>query len=291
MGNIAILVNTSNRATECCLLLQSLRTQTNKDFDVFILEDQSHIPLPNFHFYRCLETRMKLEGNKIFYSQSSHQLGVSKARQKIVDWVKETGKYEYYCRLDDDVIIEPDFLERMIKVINKGYDMASGVTACMYQPTNKRDPKFLNGIVNRIILDDEGNYILNKDDCGMEYIKTNEILPAHHFRSSALYKSEIHNKVNYTPTKLSMHGFREEQIFSYKLLMAGYKIGVDLNAMAWHQITPSGGERPTTNMAPFNQQVLEDFTKEHKEELNKLFPRENIPDSLELSRSDNLISR
>jgi len=265
---IAILINTKDRATECCLLLQSLRTQSIKEFDVYILEDTSNVPLPNFHFYHCLVNRMKLEGNKVFYKQTPFNYGVSKARQEIVNWANPK-KYKYFLRVDDDVILESDYIERLLEVI-KTYDIASGVTSPMMQPTQKRDPKFLNGVVNRVILDKEGNYIFNGDDCGYEYTES-KILPAHHFRSCALYKTEIHEKVSYMPTKLSKHGFREEQIFSYNAQMEGYSIGVDTGAQAYHQLTPSGGERATTNLTPFNQQIFLEFTKLNKEKLLRLF--------------------
>ena len=128
----------------------------------------------------------------------------------------------------------------------------------------------------------------------MEYLNMNyDILPAHHFRSCALYKSEIHKKVNYLPTRLSMHGFREEQFFSYKLLLEGYKIGCDLNAITWHQITPSGGERGPQDqeLIRFNEQILNEWTKEHKDELNKIFTKENMPNDLELMKETNLAGR
>src|SRR3990167_5086261 len=162
MKECVILINTCNRATECCLLLQSLRTQKYQDFDVFILEDKSNIPLPNFHFYNCLITRMKLENHKVFYRETPFNYGVSKARQEIVNWARESN-YKLFARLDDDVIIESDFLSRLKKIINKGYELASGVTAPMMLSTIKRDPKYLNGIINRVILDDNGNYVMNGD--------------------------------------------------------------------------------------------------------------------------------
>lgn len=278
MNKTAVLLNTRNRATECCLALQSLRTQTLQDFDVFILEDSSEVPLNNFHFFHCLINRLRLEGHKVFYQQTLFPHGVSKARQAIVDWALSEGDYEYFCRLDDDCVFEPEYMDKLMRVIDQGYDLASGVTVPMTGPTFKRDPDHVGDVINRVVLDKEGNYIFNGDDCGMEYIKS-KILPAHHFRSCALYTTEIHKKgVNYTPTRLSKHGFREEQIFSYKILMAGFKIGVDTEAVNYHQMTPSGGERfnDSNELIKFNQEELERWTKEHKEELNKIFGQQKL---------------
>ena len=270
MNKTAILINYKDRPTELALLLQSLRTQGFQEFDVFILDDNSGTPLNTYHFFNCIMNRLRQENHKVYLNRTDFPHGVSKARQKIVDWAK-TGNYEYFCRVDDDVVLEPDYLERLFRVLKGGYDLASGVTVPMLNPTFKREPKFLKGVANRVVLDKDGKYIFNGDDCGMEYTDS-VIIPAHHFRSCALYKAKIHEKANYLPTKLSMHGFREEQIFSYRVLMAGFKIGVDTGAINYHQLTPSGGERPTTNLSGFNQQMFEEFTKENVIELRKIFP-------------------
>lgn len=288
MKKLCIQICTKNRVTELSLLLQSLRTQTFQDFDIFILDDQSSTPMFSYHFMNCIMARLRTEGHKVMIVKTEYPHGVSKARQRCVDETKGLG-YELFARLDDDVILEPDYIQRLINVLNRGYDLASGVTVPMAGPTPKRETRFLNGIVNRVILDDEGNYILNSDDCGQAFIDS-EILPAHHFRSCAVYKSKIHDTVNYTPTKLSQHGFREEQIISYKMLLAGFKIGVDTGAINYHQMTPSGGERfhNQNELIPFNQQILIDWTKEHKDELNKIFTKENMPSKLALQKENNL---
>ena len=289
--NLAILINVKDRPTEISLLLQSLRTQTYQNFSIFILDDCSGTHLTNYHFFNCVVNRLKQENHKVFIKRTDFSEGVSKARQKIVDWVRQFD-YEYYLRVDDDVCLEPDYIERLFRVIRLGYDLASGVTVPMLQPSSKRDPKHLGEFANRVILDEDGNYIMNGDDCGQEF--TDEvILPAHHFRSCALYKSKIHNKVNYCPTTLSWHGFREEEIFSFKLLMAGYTIGVNTGAVNYHQMTPSGGERSTQSNENtlFNQQQLEEFTRKHKKALSKLFPASPMPTKLELQKSNNLLMK
>mgnify|MGYP001588062354 FL=1 len=76
---------------------------------------------------------------------------MSRARQTIADWAIEEG-YELLCRVDDDTILHPDYLERLLKVLDQGYDLASGITA-PFGPPIIRNPKYLKGIVNRVILD------------------------------------------------------------------------------------------------------------------------------------------
>jgi len=283
-----VLINVKDRPTEIALLLQSLRTQTFQNFDVFILDDQSGTPLTNYHFFNCVLNRLKQENHKVFIRQTEFPHGVSRARQNIVDWALE-GDYEYFLRVDDDVVLEPDYIQQLFEVIGDNFDIASGVTVSMFTPSLKRETKFVGPIINRVILDNEGNYVLNADDCGGEYLDK-KILPAHHFRSCALIKRKVHEKVKYYPTCLSVHGFREEQIFSYKAQMAGFKIGVNTKAINYHQRTNSGGERSTTHLTGFNQQQFEEFTRRHVDQLKKLFPDEPKLNK-ELLKSTNLLMK
>ena len=292
----AIIINVSDRPTELAMLLESLKYQTYKNFDIYILDDCSGTPLNVYHFLNCIITRLKLEAHKIFIKRTDFKHGVSRARQVIVDWAME-GDYEYFVRVDDDVILEADYLEKLIH-LSKTYDICSGVTVPMAGPTLKRDPKYLKGIVNRVIFDDKGKMIMNGDSCGCEYTDR-AILLADHFRSCALIKRSVHEKVKYYPTKLSKHGFREENIFSFNAIIEGFTIGVDTSAVTWHMQTPSGGERPTTNMTPFNQEIFEEFTKKmfekHGDFIKEYHKKNGIEEEemsdLELLKEDNLITR
>jgi len=260
MAKVAVVIGTRDRPTELALLLQSLRTQTFQNFDIFILEDQSGTSWQNYHFLNMMINRVKLENHRVTIKRTPYHYGVSKAREESVQMaLKSKTYYDYLCRVDDDVILEPDFIERLIKVIEKGYDIASGVTP-QFISTFKRDVDKVD-IANKLIIKD-GVRVYDGDDCGLEYIGE-KIVPCHHFRSSALIKREVHEQVKYYPTKLTKHGFREETMFSLNAALKGFKMGVDLQAIAWHLCTPSGGERfaDQQQLAQFNQEVLNDFIK------------------------------
>ena len=102
MKQTAILINVKDRPTELTLLLQSLRTQTYQDFDIFILDDCSGTPLNSYHFFNCITNRLVQENHKVFVKKTTFIHGVTKARQSIVDWAKG---YEYFLRVDDDLVI------------------------------------------------------------------------------------------------------------------------------------------------------------------------------------------
>ncbi len=236
---ITVHVCNRDRHTELALLLQSLRTQTYQDFDIIILDDASGAPINSAYFLAGIFTRLKLEGHKMKLIRNNVSFGCCYARNKLIE--EDDFDNMYTCRLDDDVILEPDYLQRLINVIDVGYDMASGVVPQFSYPEIKRETRFVKPIINEHKLDDEGNIIMNKDECGFGYIES-EIIPTHHYRTNCLYKSEINKKVKY-PDNLTSVSFREEGFHSFDAILNGYKIGINTGAVAYHLQCPSGGNR------------------------------------------------
>ncbi len=236
---ITIHICTKDRHTELALLLQSLRTQTYQNFDILICDDASGSPIISAGFIAALITRLKLENHKVKLIRNNESFGCCYARNKCIAEDNFNNPLTFRC--DDDVILEPDYIEKLLIVINEGYDMASGVIPVMVHPELKRKIEFVKPIINLHELDKECNLIKQNDDCGYCYLEDG-ILPTHQFRTNCLYKSEINKKVKY-PINLTTVAFREEGFFSFGAIMEGYKIGVNLSAVAYHLQTPSGGNR------------------------------------------------
>lgn len=296
MNRTIIHIATRDRPTELFGLLQSLRTQTYQDFDVLILDDGGGTPFQNYYFLNYIIARMKMEGTNITIIRNNIASGVSSARQQLVDYTMKELKHEYICRLDDDILLEKDYLEQLMMGIKQGYDLMSGLTIPFASPVQVRDIIQIEPIVGECILDDKGELIMNMDDCAVLYTE-HKILPTHHFRSCALYKRELHEKgVDYN-SRLSKNGFREEQILSFKAILKGFKLGVNTGAINYHLMTPSGGERDTMNMTEFNQEVLDstvkrmfedhgDFIKTYNEKFN-IVPKERTEG--EFAKGNNLV--
>lgn len=251
LGRITLHVATKDRHSEAALLLQSLRTQTWKDFDCVILDDASGTPITNCHFFMSVYNKMIMEGHKMKLVRSPYSKGVCHARNTVID--NDDFGNEYVCRLDDDVILETDYLERLLKVIEAGYDLASGVVPLIATPEHIRETRFIGEVINEHELDKEGNIVKNSDDCGYGYTES-VILPTHQFRTNALMKKKVVDAGVRYPDFLSYIGFREEGFFSFQALIKGFKIGVDTGAIAYHLRTPSGGCRTAT----YNEDVARD---------------------------------
>jgi hypothetical protein len=237
MDRITIHIATKDRWAELGLLLQSLRAQTFQDFDIIIYDQSQPNPIFSSYFLMSLINRMKLE-NHCFKISHGQPLGVCQARNKCIEIDDFDNPYTFRC--DDDVVLEVDYIEKLIKVIKQGYDMASGVVPLIMRPEIIREVNLVLPMINEHKLDDKGNLATMKDECGYCYDEE-KIIPTPHFRTNCLYKS---NKDLKYPTYLSSVGFREEGFFSFKAIIDfNYKIGVNTKAVAWHMQSPSGGVR------------------------------------------------
>jgi len=264
---IDIMCCTKDRPSEVGLLLQSLRTQSHQDWDIFIYDDRSGAPLISHHFIRCLINLLKQENHRVFIMREEQtRYGVTKLRQMLVDKIMKVGEGEAILRLDDDNILEPDYIEKLVETLDAGYDIASGLVPVAFQPTPRRETKFVKPFIADIKLKKDGTIDKFGDDCGWLYIEK-EIIPSPHFRSMALIRKTVHEKVKYE-SNIGFCSFREEEFFSFKAITAGFKIGVHTGAIAYHLMTNSGGERTPEyqNNLDFNHGLLNDFTKKLSEE-------------------------
>ncbi len=238
-NRITIMVCSKDRHSEVSLLLQSLRTQSHKDWDLLLLDDSSGSPIANCRFLALIINMIRLEGHGVKLIRNEKSYGVCAARNKLID--EDIFNNPLSCRIDDDVLVEPGYLERLVKVIEKGYDIASGITPLAGQPTIEREVRFVGPIINKHAFNDKGELVLQNDDCGFGFLEE-ATLPTHQFRSCAIIKNEIYKKVRYK-SGLSYVGFREEGFFSFMAIINKFKIGVDVKAKVFHLVAPSGGVR------------------------------------------------
>ncbi len=268
LRRVSIIVGNRDRPTELFGLMQSLRTQTFQEWDLVVIDDASGTPINNYYFVMSIVQRLNIEGHAVRLVRNNISMGVSKMRNQSVEFaLKEFPKNNYLLRIDDDTLCEPDYIEKLFRVIDAGYDLASGLTPPLAGVENTRDVKFVKPIINRVVLDETGGFLVNGDDCGHTYSEE-VIIPAHHFRSSALYRIEIHTVHNvWYEDNLSKSGMREEEFFSFRIILAGLKLGVHTGAIHYHLMTPSGGQRTASNeMHLQNQRILNRWVKKQFKE-------------------------
>ena len=267
MHKIDIMICSKDRPTEIGLLLQSLRTQTFQDFDIFIYDDRSGVGYQNYHFIQCLINQLKAENHNVIIWRNEIPLGVTRLRRNMVEKILEYGNGDLILRLDDDNLLKPNYIERLVNCIDAGYDIASGIVPPCGVPFIQRHTTSVKPFISDVKLNNIGEIIYFGDECGYGYIEE-EVIPSPNFRSMALIKREVHEKVKYEDN-IGFCSFREEQFFSFRALVEGFKICVDTGAVAYHLNTPSGGERTNEYYGNIqrNNEVLSNFCqklfKEH----------------------------
>ena len=258
---ITIQVTTNNRITELATLLQSLRTQTYQNWDIMLLDDGSQQLVFQHETIHKLLQQMKLEKHCVKLLRNGYRTGVTKARNKLID--EDTFNNILIARLDDDSILQTDYLERLVKVIDSGYDLSSGTVPTFGMPgTNRRSDK-IKPITNELKFDDKGNLIQLGDDCGFDYYDES-IIPAHHLRSCFMYKKEVTDSgIRY---EMGITGFREETFFCVRAMLKGFTMAVDTKAESMHLMTGSGGCRPDYGVFNLDNEKFYKWIKEKWED-------------------------
>jgi GT2 family glycosyltransferase len=257
---VSIHVATKDRFTELALLLASLREQTFKDWDLVIVDGSKPEPAIARKFIQDILNRIRYEGHGVQYEIEDYPLGVCEARNYAIE--KDEFKNPLICRIDDDSIVNPDYLERLYGLINSNDKIGAvgGIVPLygmqeIFRPLDKVKPIF-----NRVeMVDGEPRFA---DDGWYSYEPA--VLKSHHLRSSFMFRRDVAIKIGMFCRDYGVIGFREETDFCLKMLMEGYELWTNTGAIAWHMQCHSGGCR----RADYMQQVQignELFTKRVKE--------------------------
>jgi GT2 family glycosyltransferase len=238
---VEISICTKDRASELYALLVSLRTQTYREWDLVIVDSSQPYPLVNaYKFIGDIITRIKTEGHAVKYIVDVPPMGVCKARNRAV---KEGFGHQIIVRIDDDSVLEPDYIARLIKLMEpEDVGAVGGCVPVFGAPPMVRNINLLKGIFNRVKFDKEGNLTECADDGGFQY-HPNVVLPSHHLRSSYAFRRKAYDDVGGFPNDYGTIGFREETDFCLRIAWKGWRMLTDTGAIAWHCQCPSGGAR------------------------------------------------
>lgn len=273
-NRISIQITCKDRSSELAVLLSSLLRQTFQDFDLVILDDGSGTPFTNFHFIQRLLTQLKIEGHGVHTERQPYSYGVCKARNLLLE-IDPWKENKYVLRVDDDVWLEPDYIERLFKIAesDERTGIVSGITPLLGNPQQSRDTNSLGAVINEIQFNEAGDIVRYGDDCGLLYTDS-KIIRAHQFRSCALIRRNVldDKKIRYE-LGLTNVGFREEAFLSLRIAWAGMKCVVDTGAIAWHCPASSGGCRNN------DYQLCVNIDNEHFVKWSKkTFQEKNIPE-------------
>jgi len=240
MSRVSLHICTKDRWSELAMLLVSIRNSTFKNFDIVIVDGSMPNPITHANFINSIINRIKLDGHGVQIIREEIPAGVGKARNRAL--FEDQFKNELCCRIDDDSILEPTFLGKLYKLmfLDPTLGGASGIVPTLAYP--KTDKTTIPKIMNEIKYDSDGNMIYIGDDCGYTWYP-DVILPAHHLRSSFMFRREPAIKIGGFLVEYGTSGFREETDFCIRMAYDGWKFVVDTSAICWHLQCGSGGVR------------------------------------------------
>lgn len=240
---IDIQICTKDRWAELGMLLQSLRTQTHCCWDIQIV-DGSQTPMMQSNFIPHMLNRLKLEGHDVKIARDALP-GVCSVRNQC----HRMGSNPLVLRIDDDSVVQPDFIEQLLKAMPNEEIGAVGCVVPTLQgpPTVRNSELFKDRKMSKITIDKDGTITEIGDDLWAEYTEPG-IFEVDHVRSSFMMWRDDADKIiekygELYDTAYGLTGFREETDVSLKLKMMGKKLLVNTAAIAFHLRTPSGGVR------------------------------------------------
>lgn len=239
---ISILLPTFNRADIISNCINSVLSQTYKNWELIIADDNSNDETGN------LCENFSLIDDRVTYFKNPENFGLPKNRNKAIEM--SIGSYVLF--IEDDMILENNCLEILLKTfeelskdnIKVGAVCPALVTNLSYQDDQREllgfakkdvDSKLIN---NPCIVDKKTGLIYR--NFSPEFKNIVQIEDCH---SCSLYSKEIFYNNHYEESAYKGNYIGEESEFHLKLSKKGYKLFFQPNAIMTHNVDMKGGCR------------------------------------------------
>jgi GT2 family glycosyltransferase/glycosyltransferase involved in cell wall biosynthesis len=248
---IMIDVVTRDRRPYLSVLICSLLHQTFKNWDMIIEIDDADENVLHDHLVMSLLARARLEGHE-WRMIRSHRQGPHMAHDRTLFMTHENPerKYKLICRIDDDIYVEPTYLEKLFEPFVADKDCEIAAVGGVYpDPKRPKDPRGTDkGQMAPPGFEKDINYG-GKIDHNVPwpyvcyYPEGTKPRLVEHLYSSFLFRVELGVAIGGYCKLFSAIGHREESDFSYRFYLAGYKLFIHPEAIGYHFQAPAGGIR------------------------------------------------
>lgn len=272
---ITVGIPTKDRGIELAMLLQSLTAQTYPHFDVLINDDG---------LSGIINNNSTIQGLIKMLRQTGHDVTVMKGETKGPHFggqaILENSKNEFILRIDDDVALEPEALEELIKpfIRDKNNEVAAvGIVLLNpHEDLNKQrmdlesfDRQYKEGLGKVFWINE--NQLFLSGMLSINRLPVDDPVEVEHLYSSFMYRRSAGKTIGGYELSLSKVGHREETIFTYSMFKAGFKLYVAPKAIGYHYHPMQGGIRET--MGDVHKEEL----WRHDEEIFSKWIREVLP--------------
>lgn len=248
---VLVDVVTRDRHSYLCSLVTSLLGQTFKEWDIVVQCDDADESMPTDYQIMSLMGRCSHEGHG-WRIIRSHRQGPHIAHDRSLQMALDDPNYKYklICRVDDDIILRPDFLERLFEVYLDDPNADIAAVSGVYLDPKRADAEQMAPPG----FDSDINYAGKIDHNVMwpyvcPYPPGTKPRLVEHLYSSFMYRVEAAKAIGGYCRKFSQIGHREESDFTYRFFLGGWKQYIQPKAIGFHFYAPAGGIR-ADNIGP-----------------------------------------
>jgi glycosyltransferase involved in cell wall biosynthesis len=114
-ATIDILIPTYSRPTALAVTLTSVAAQTFRDFNIIIADQTEKYSVAFFPELKAVVRMLEARGNRVTILRNLPRRGMAQQRQFLL----EAGTSPYLLYLDDDVILEPEIVGRLLSALQE----------------------------------------------------------------------------------------------------------------------------------------------------------------------------
>ena len=225
--SVSIIIVNYNKKQDTIDCLKSLKNQTYKNFEILLVDNSS-----KYNSFLELKRELKQfkENLEIFLIRSEVNLYFAGGNNKAL----KKAKGEYICLLNNDTIVLPDFIEKMVDFLEKNPD-AGMISPKIKVYKNKNYLWYAGAFVN--LRKANVSVLRGRYELDPQNQKYNEIELTDYAAGTALFlKKEVIDKVGLLDEIFFM--YFEETDWNLRAKKKGYKIYYVPTTIIYHNVTP-----------------------------------------------------
>lgn len=219
---ILINYNGSKDTIEC---VESLLRINYTNFMIFILDNGSSTKLEAKYF----------EDSRVFVVRSEKNLGFSGGNNYSIEYVKEKYQPDYYCLLNNDTIVDENFLKELVFTAEDGKSVGI-VSGKIMLYSNRNEFWFAGGFVNWKSCETYHFGALEIDEG--QYDKDIDI----NFATGCLWLIPAHVVDEVGKMQEDYFLYYEDTDYCCRIIEKGYRIIYCHNAIIYHKVNGSTGK-------------------------------------------------
>lgn len=257
-SRVTIEISTKDRHPYLATLLTSLLTQTFKNWELLVMDNGSDESLIKNEQIMKLFKMCEVNGHK-WRCNKIEPMGPQKSHREALKVINTP----LTCRIDDDIFLEPDFLQILFNNFLEDQTLAAVGGIYLFVDNPWVLPLgYENDIKN------QGKITHLDWSLQVNRHPDNKIKEVEHLHSSFMHRTEVAKQCGSYTLELNNVGFREETEATYRMKLGGYNLRVDPKAIGYHFGASTGGDRtdPDKKLAIDNDKIFKNWLNNAKSE-------------------------